>query len=229
MKNILFILIVSLFCLTNQAQDKNCRCNYYPVKEEVLEDKITGITLSDENIKLPEGEIYNQWSHGNILLNNGEVITDRIIRYDGLTDQLVVSAINENVKLVVEKNTILGFDIRMFNSDKMLYYKKISIKNLFSNENNDAFLQLLVSGKTSLYAFRRLQHIGSTNELQTYYSYVIVKEDGSVYHFLTYSRRYIAGLFPDKKDVFKPQLRKQRNRVRDEEHLIKAIELINTL
>jgi hypothetical protein len=227
-KHILFI-IAGLNFLILPAQQNNCHCNYYPVSEETLEDKLTGITLSDENLKLPEGEIYSQWSQGNILLKNGEVISNRIIRYDGLADQLIVSAINENVKLAVERNTIDGFDIKMFNSDIILHYKRLPVKSLFSSEYNDGFLQVLVSGKVSLYAFRRIQHVGSTNDLQKYYSYVIVKEDGYSYHFLMYSRRYIASLFPEKKDIFKPQLRKQHNRIRDEQELIKAIELYNTL
>ncbi len=80
--------------------------------------------------------------------------------------------------------------------------------------------------KRLLYASRKLQYIGSTNDLQTYYSYIIVKEDGTMFHFLNYSRRYIAKLFPEKKEIFKPQLRKHHNRVRNEDQLIQAIELI---
>lgn len=216
------------FCIAH-SQDKSCRCNYYNVSEATLEDKLTGITIAHENLKLPQGEIYSLWSHGDIFLNNGEIITNRLMRYDGLSDQLVVSSVNENVQLVIEKNTIKGFDINLLNSDMILHYKKIKIRDIYSTEYHDAYLHVLVSGKTSLYAYRRIQHVGSTFDLETYYSYVIIKDDGSIYHFANFSRRYIAGLFPEKKEIFKPQLRKQRNRVRDEEHLIKAIELYNSL
>lgn len=229
MKHFLIIIIFNLALIMAQAQDRSCRCNYYKVNEAILEDKLTGIAITHENLKLPEGEIYSLWNHGDIFLNDGEIITNRLMRYDGLSDQLVVSSINEDVQLVIEKSTIKGFDINKFNSDKILHYKKITIKNIYSGEYHEAFLQVLVSGKTSLYAYRKIQHVGSTNELQKYYSYVIIKEDGTVNHFLNYSRRYIASLFPEKKDIFKPQLRKQHNRVRDEEHLIKAIELYNSL
>jgi len=217
----------SVFILC-QAQ-KDCHCNYYNVSEEVLEDKITGIALSDENIKLPEGEIYNQWSRGDIILNNGEKITNRIIRYDGISDQLVASEVSENVKLVVEKSTITGFDIKLFNSDSILHYIKLTYQDIFSSEFEDGYAQVLVSGKTSLYAVRRLQHIGATFNLEQNYSYIIVKEDGTIIHFLLFSRRYIAGLFPEKKSIFKSQLRKQSNRIRNETQLIKAIKLFNTL
>jgi hypothetical protein len=211
------------------AQEKNCRCNYYNVSEEVLEDKITGISLTDENIKLPEKEIYSQWSKGDIILNNGEKITNRTIRYDGTSDQLIVSSTDKGIKVAVEKNTIKGFDINMFNSDKILHYKKIKIKIILSSEYVDGYAQLLVSGKTSLYAWRRLQHIGATDNLITHYSYIIVKEDGTMFYFLVYSRRYIASLFPEKKNIFKSQLRKQHNRVRNEDQLIKAVEFYNSL
>ncbi len=228
MRQLILILIICTAFTYAQALSQ-CHCNYYPVSEEVLEDKITGITLSDENLKLPEGEIYNQWSRGDILLNNGEKITNRIMRYDGIGDQLIVSSVSENVKLAVEKSTITGFDILKFNTDSVLHYKKLSFQAIFSNDYEDGYAQVLVSGKTSLYASRRLQHVGATNQLEKYYSYIIVKEDGTTIHFLIYSRRYIASLFPEKKGIFKPQLRKQRNRIKNEDQLIKAIKLYNTL
>jgi hypothetical protein len=229
MKHIIFALLINLTCIINHAQEKNCLCNYYPVDESVLEEKITGIALSDENIKLPAGETYCQWSRGNIILNNGEVIKDRNIRYDGFADQLVVSVIDKNVKLAVEKNTIQGFDIKMFNSDRMLHYKRVNVKDFYSANYHTALLQVLVAGKTSLYAYRNLQYVGQTYELQDNFSYFIIKEDGTMYHFRNFSRRYIARLFPDKKVILKSQLRKQHNRVRDEDHLIKAIEMANSL
>ena len=229
MKHFILILLIIAVFASVQAQEKNCRCNYYKVSEEVLEDKITGIVLSETYFKLPEKEIYNQWSVGDILLNNGERITNRVIRYDGISDNLIVSSLKEDVKLAVEKNTIKGFDIIMYKSDKILHYKKLNIKNILSSEYTVGYAQLLVSGKTSLYATRRLQQVGATNEIQTYYSYIIVKEDGTMFHFLHYSRRYIASLFPEKKVIFKSHLRKQHNRVRSEEQLIQAIELYNSL
>jgi hypothetical protein len=229
MKQLIFILLINLTCIINQAQEKNCQCNYYPVDENVLEDKITGIALTDKNIKLPAGEIYCQWSKGNIILNNGEVIKNRNIRYDGFADQLIVDVIDNNVRLAVEKNTIQGFDIKMFNSDQMLHYKRINIKDFYTTGYHSAFLQVLVTGKTSLYAYRRLQYIGQTYDLEDNYSYILIKEDGTIYHFQNFNRRYIAGLFPEKKDILKSQLRKQHNRVRDEEHLIRAIEMVNSL
>lgn len=229
MRHLILIFLINTIFVLSQAQEKNCYCNYSNVTEEVLEDKITGIALSDYNIKLPEGEIYNQWSKGDIILNNGEKITNRVIRYDGVSDQLIVSQLNDFVKLAVEKSTIKGFDIQMFNSDKILHYKKLRIKPIYSSGYEDGYAQLLVPGKTSLYASRRIQYVGATNEPRTYYSYIIVKDDGSMFHFLFYSRRYIASLFPEKKNIFKSQLRKQHNRVRNEDQLIQAIELYNSL
>jgi hypothetical protein len=229
MKHLILVLLFYSICLINLAQGKNCQCDFYPVDKDALEDKITGIALSDENNKLPVEETYCQWSTGNIILNNGEVIKDKNIRYDGFADQLIIDIIDKNVRLAVEKNTIQGFDIKMFKSEKMLHYKTVNIKEFFSNEYHTALLQVLVAGKTSLYAYRRLQYVGQTYELQDNFSYIIIKEDGTMYHFIHYSRRYIASLFQEKKDVLKTQLRKQHNRVRDEDQLIKAIELANSL
>jgi len=229
MKRFFLIFLINFVFISIQAQKKNCYCKYYNVSEETLEDKITCITLPNENIKLPKGEIYNQLSSGDIILNNGEKITDRAIRYDGVLDQLILPSADDRVKIAVEKSTLKGFDIRMFNSNKILHYIKLNIKDIFSNNYEEHYVQLLVSGKTSLYASRGLQHAVAANELRIYYSYILVKEDGTMFHFLTYSRRYITNLFPEKKNIFKQQLRKQRNRIRNEEQLILAIELYNLL
>ncbi len=56
------------------------------------------------------------------------------MRYDGISDQLIVSSLDKGVKLAVEKSTIKGFDIQMYNSDKIFHYKKLNIKDIFSGE-----------------------------------------------------------------------------------------------
>ena len=68
---ILFLIINTLFIFTN-AQDNNCHCKYYNVSEETLEDKLTGIQILNEQVKMPDGELYSQWSSGDVILNNGQ-------------------------------------------------------------------------------------------------------------------------------------------------------------
>ena len=129
MKCFFLIFLINFVFISIQAQKKNCYCKYYNVSEETLEDKITCITLPNENIKLPKGEIYNQLSSGDIILNNGEKITDRAIRYDGVLDQLILPSADDRVKIAVEKSTLKGFDIRMFNSNKILHFNGVLQKS----------------------------------------------------------------------------------------------------
>jgi len=225
---ILFLIINTLFIFTN-AQDNNCHCKYYNVSEETLEDKLTGIQILNEQVKMPDGELYSQWSSGDVILNNGEKITNRTIRYDGLNDQLTFYNLNKKAQLAVEKGTIKGFDIQLFTTNKMLHFTKLKINNLYSPGYEEHFVQILVAGKVSLYASRKLHNLVSSNQLETSYFYILVKEDGSSTQFQNFSRRYIVNLFPDKENIFRPSLKKQKNRVRTEEQLIKAIELYNSL
>jgi len=68
---ILFLIINTLFIFT-KAQDNTCHCKYYNFSEGTLEDKLTGIEILNEQVKMPDGELYSQWSSGDVILNNGQ-------------------------------------------------------------------------------------------------------------------------------------------------------------
>jgi hypothetical protein len=229
MKCVVLTIILSLLFLTLHSQDDNCNCNYYPVRKDLLNDKIVSIVLPAGDVRLPPNELYNQWNYGDILLNNGKVVTNQFIRYDGLHDQLILGSKNPDQKLVVEKYTIQGFDIGTINSDLKLRYRRISIREKYTTENHDAFLQILVSGKINLYAYRKLIKSNLPNKIENNYSYFIRKEDGSMINFYRLSRQKILIMFPEKSELYRTQLRKSHLRVRDEAGLIKAIELLNRL
>jgi hypothetical protein len=229
MKYVLLAAMLSFVFLTFHGQDNDCHCKYYPVKKDLLNDKIVCIVLPAGDVRLPQNEFYSQWNYGDIILNNGKIIANQFIRYDGLNDQLIISSKNPDHKLVVEKYTIQGFDIGMINSDLKLQYRRMNIREKYSFENHDAFLQVLVTGKINLYAYRKLIKSNEPNRIARYYNYFIQKEDGSMINIIELSRQSIIRLFPEKTEIHRSQLRKTHNRLRSETDLIRAIELFNML
>jgi hypothetical protein len=151
------------------------------------------------------------------------------MHYDGYADQLIINLKNSAIKLAVEKYTIQGFEIESFNRDKILYFRRINVKEKYSANFHDAFLQVLLSGKNTLYASRKLIKTPVSEKIVSSYSYFIQREDGSMVTFVKPTRRAIISLLPVNKDQFLSRLREHHNRVRDEAHLIQAIELFNEL
>ena len=214
--------------LSIYAQDTSCGCLIDKKAESALEDNLVGVALNNDILKLPKNEIYSQWGAGSVMLANGEKVTNLILRYDGLLDQLIVSG-NTSQKMAVEKTTVKSFDEISCVTGELMHFKKVNITDIFTNTNYDRYLQVLVSGKTTLYSLRRLVISTTANELLLNYIYIIQKEDGSIKQFENPSRRSVSNFFPEKKVVFRSLLRKQGNRVRDEKSLIEAIKLYNTL
>jgi len=229
MRCIFLTVILSFVFLTFYGQNYDCHWKYYPVEKDLLNDKLVCIVLPAGDVRLPQNELYSQWNYGDIILNNGKIITNQFIRYDGLNDQLIISSKNSSQKLVVEKYTIQGFVIGTINSDLKLKYRRMNIREKYSFENHDAFLQVLVSGKNNLYAYRKLIKSNEPNRIANYYNYFIQKENGSMINIIELSRRSIIRLFPEKSELYRTQLRKAHNRVLDEAGLIRAIELLNRL
>lgn len=224
MKNLSYIIIIFLTCNLH-AQDTNT-ASYYPVPEEVLEEKVTGIALKPDNFFLPKEDLFGLWGNGEIILNSGEIIKNLIIRYDGVNNQLIISG---NGKYAAEKNTIKGFNIMSVYSKEMLHFRKMLVKDKYSLSEKEVFLQILYEGKNSLYVWRRLVRAINNNDVYLKYLYFVRKEDGSFQQFSLLTKHNLFQIFPENKDNLRKGLRKSHNRVKTESDLIKAFDLINSL
>jgi len=142
---------------------------------------------------------------------------------------LIVNSINERVKYAVEKSTIKGFDLYLPLTSTILHFEKLNMISVFSNEYTMGYAQVLVKGKISLYASRMLEHIGTTADLEKYFTYILIRDDGKMFHFIHYSRRSLSKLFPGEKENYNLQLCKLHNKVRNEQQLIQAVGLFNIL
>jgi len=213
---------------TLYGQTDACKCSYEDPGIRMV-SKITCIVLPAAETKPPEDEIYGQWRYGKIILNSGEIISGELIHYDGLNDQLIIDSKNPVIRLAVEKNTIQGFDMETMNSDHIFKFRRIRVKGKHIADYQDVYLQVLIAGRNTLYIYRKLTKTLALNEIARNYVYFIKKEDNSMVSFVKPSRKTITRLFPEKADQYRSALRKQHNRVRNEEQLINAVGTFNSL
>jgi len=210
------------------GQIRDCRCHDDSRTKEP-DEKITFIVLPSGEVKLPRDEVFAQWRYGRIFLNSGEIIPGEFMYYDGLTDQLIVDSKSPDYRLMVDKFTILGFDLESLNSDQVYRFRRMNVRGKTMSEFQDVFLQVLVSGKNSLYVYRKMVKTPEPGKLDRYYCYFIKKEDGSMVSFTKPSRHTLYRLFPEKKDLFRNLFRKRHVRIRNEVQLMNSIEMLNTL
>jgi hypothetical protein len=228
MRHILFTMIMALAGYTAYGQADDCKCSD-DLQGAGLENKLTCLVFPSAEIKPPDDEIYGQWRYGNIILNNGEVIYGKLMHYDGLNDQLIIDSKNPAIKLTVEKYTIQGFNMEILNSDRIIRFRRIRVKGKHLTDYQDVFLQVLLSGKNTLYVYRKLTKTLQVNGIVRNYVYFLKREDGSMASFVKPSRKSLLDLFPEKRDLFRMHLRKIHNHVRNEEQLILALDMINSL
>jgi hypothetical protein len=210
------------------AQSDDCKCSD-EVQDTRLDNKLTCIVLPPAVFQTPDDGLYGQWRHGKIFLNSGEVISGELMHYDGLNDQLIVDSKNPAIKLAIEKYTIKGFEMGTLNSDPVYRFRRIKVNRNNSGDHQDVFLQELISGKNTLYVYRKLSQDHQLNRIIRNYIYFIVREGDSMVSFTKHSRKTILKLFPENAAMLRLRLRKIHNRVRNEEQLIRAVEVVNSL
>jgi len=220
------MMIFSGFTLYGQWGDCKCR---HELQGTRIDSKLTCIVLPAVKERIPKDEVYDQWRFGRIILNSGDIISGKLMHYDGLNDQLIIDSRDPDFRLAVEKHTIRGFDLEIMNSDHLFKFRRIKVEGMHVSDHGDLFLQVLISGKNTLYVYRRLTKTLELNGIARSYVYLIKKEDDSMVSFVKPSRKTITKLFPEKMDLYRSGLRKQHNPVRTEEQLIDAVRMINSL
>ena len=117
------------------------------------------------------GEIYTQqpqvhgtpffnedWARGDIYLANGTVADGKMLKYNGLTDQLHWYDGSRNATIILDGALIKGFSIQYPNNTDPLVFRKIA--QGIPVDGGGQFLQVLYDGDFSLYVHRKVEERG---------------------------------------------------------------------
>ncbi len=209
------------------AQITDCLCDDRLTDSNLPGENLVCVVVPTGEARIYENEIYGQWRYGKIILNSGEIIPVQLIRYDGLTDQLLLDSKNPVIRLEIEKYTNRGFDIEWIIPGRILHFRRVRIQDKPAVASRDAFLEVLVSGTYTLYAYRRMIKTLEVNKIVKNYAYYLKHMDGSLVSLPRFSQHAFLELFPGNEQEYRTLLKKNHIRVRNEEKAIRAIHLLN--
>ena len=187
-------------------------------------------------------EFFNQsYEKGDIILEQGEVVKDQQIRYNGRIDEVILLPPQSSKEILLDKYFIKGFCLRDFNGTPNVCFTKIKIIKGLEGDSTTIFGQILYHSKLSLYAYR--QYIFKQDILDIIENMRVAKKEfgpsfryyfqlpnGKTIGFKKFKKRDLYLLFPEKKELMKKLFKeKHQRRFRKEEDLIKITETLNSL
>ncbi len=225
-----FIIIsVSAVCQTNVVSK-------IPLVDTTFSVKLTG-SFFIERKQFVGQQYYNQdWSKGDILLNTGEKLTDILLKYNGLYDELIwLNTFNYGI-FKLDKPAIKEFWLKTGNGSAH-HFKQLKIYTTLDSIQN-TFAELLINNKVSLFAQRKIEIQGlqyvTVNKVRQKYDNLVATP---VYYFKLPLNQYISlekpnrkkvlSLFPENKKAITKIINDNRLNLKRESDLVRLVELIN--
>jgi hypothetical protein len=159
----------------------------------------------------PETWFNKEWLPGDIYLSNGEIVRNKLIRYNGSLDELFWKEPKSGNTIKLDKEPIVQFHFQNVNRDTTVYFRKIRVKRNALSDSSEVFGQLIYDKSNSLYILHTfnikgteiVRTNGTTFEKINYekipvYVFMFTKQKTFVTRSL--SRRSLYSFCPEKKD-----------------------------
>lgn len=181
-----------------------------------------------------------EWSRGAVVLNNGQIAKDLLLRYDGFSDRLIWLLPTEGNKQVsIDKYLVEGFVLHQ--ADTSYHFSRIDVSGLTGFTDNQVFLQVLQQGKFSFLAFRGVRQssrLGSVTDPQgrvrqaltliSETKYFLQLPDGSLKRVRLNRRSFMQAVGDEMPEVIE-RLKGTNMRFRSEADLAKTVSRLNNL
>ena len=152
-----------------------------------------------------------EWLAGDIYLSNGDIVRNKLIRYNGSLDELFwKEPISGNI-IKLDKDPIKQFHFRNLNGDTSVYFRKISVKRNALSDTSEVFGEVIYDKSNSLYILHTFNIKGTeivrTNGT-TFEKIIYEKIPVYVFRFTknktfvtrSLSRRSLYSFYPEKKE-----------------------------
>ncbi len=164
MKNQIFMMILMALCQVRLfSQQYDCKCDG---DEEAYNTYLQNTLVSREYsnpIPRYRGEQYlSDWTRGEVILRNGETVRNMDLRYERYMDEVLWLRSGDFRIGVLNKRIIEGFRLQGEDGSLSLFFVKKRIK-LPATDSLDAYLQVLVEGPVSLFAYRNVVRVLDRN------------------------------------------------------------------
>jgi hypothetical protein len=219
----IFITIIFLTTFIN-TYSQNSSCCYDSTSEKVYEQKIFARlfvnSLTNNNL-----QYLNNWAKGKLYLESGEVINNELLRLNRHLNEVLWLRKSDYKTGIIEKKFVQGFSIEIPDKNEIKNFRKLKIKNWYSFDSIEVFVELLAEGDLSLGIFRTSRLNKNSNELTLKDIPYIIK-DGKCYNIKATRGSLYSLPFIDKA-LMKSIIKSNHLKVRKEEGLKDAIDLYN--
>jgi hypothetical protein len=210
------LLSIAIQSLSGQANNF-CNCTdkinsgpYLPGELFVPDEPLDVITYFNRD-----------WLLGDIYLANGEIVTNKYIKYNKFLDELLWLDTASNKIIMLDKEGILKFHFLNFQGDTSVYFKRINAKRYALADSSEIFGRELYKGKLSLFILynfiieqRELANVNGVFCEKNIYGeepiYYLQFMNNKVVALTRISQKSLSAIFPDLKDQIKKFFRKNR-------------------
>ena len=123
----------------------------------------------------------SDWAPGDIYLSNGEVVRNKLIKYNGLLDELFWQESRSKNVIKLDKEAIMQFHFLNLNGDSTVHFRKIKVKRSTISDSSEIFGQVIYEGSLSLFILHTYKTAG--NEL--------IRQNGNLFEKTNYSEEPI--------------------------------------
>ncbi|MGC1390187.1 MAG: hypothetical protein WA816_04060 [Bacteroidales bacterium] len=232
----IIFLIISFQSL--QGQKSHIKDNVDLTTSEVC---LTGELFTPDFIV--DGSTYfnSEWLLGDIYLSDGEVSRNKLIKYNGLLDELFWQEPKSKNIIKLDKEAILQFHFQNFNGDQTVYFKKIKFKRNSISDSSEVFGQVVNEGKLSLYILHTyktsgteiMRQNGNLLERTIYVEepvYVFMLTNNKTFVFKSLNRKKLCSISPVNFEKIKEFLKTNRTEtIKDVSYLRKLTQFLSTI
>jgi hypothetical protein len=183
---------------------------------------------------------YEEWLEGDVLLKSGQLVERKMLRYNGLLDELIWMPAPTRPQVRVDKNMVAQFSIVLPGTSKKVVFENVTIRPRFQSSEINIFAQALHRENLSLYAYRKVKQKDELTRRTERGVYIIpVLEPDPVYYIVfsdhqavplrKLNNRSLIRVFPDQRREIREILRDENLRIRTERDMILAVMAINRL
>lgn len=152
-------LLVLFFCtllLPLTGQQNSTECNSDSGYVAFLQVGMQGFEYNNAVEKFEGSPFFNKWTLGEVMLMNGDVITDIYLRYEMYLDALLWLRVRDYKIGIMQKQEISGFSLFDAKGGTAATFVRKKYKSSYEPDSTDAFFHVLVAGDLTLYAYRRV-------------------------------------------------------------------------
>jgi len=234
MKHSIYILFLFV-CIASNAQTNVLQ--RIPDIDSTFSAELTGEFFFESKQYIGEQYFNNDWWDGDVLLSSGQRVNGKLLKYNGLFDELIWLNNSNYGKFKLDKLSVDEFWMRKKTGDT-IHFKRINVGDTTSIHRMGIYTEVMVTGTLSLCIQRKISAVGYEDEyknkvLGRYYNlkskplYYIKLPENQYLLINKLSNTSFLKLFPDKKDALSKIIRDNHFNAKNENEFVKLIELIN--